>query len=110
MATFNDLARLTAAGAQLGNAAAAVFTSPAGKKSQVGTIILHNTNTSVETVQLFDNGSTAAYRFLSISLAPGETFEWSPKTPLCLAGSEAIQGLSTTASKVNITLEGRSEA
>ena len=104
-----DIKRLTTATQQLTNAVAAVYTAPTGKAAQIGTIIFHNTNTTAEAVELYDNGSGASNRILNISIAANETFEFAPKVPLCLAGGENLQAKSTTTLKTNIKIYGREE-
>lgn len=107
---YNDIKRLTTAAQQLAAAAAAVYTAPAGKRAQLGTIILHNTNTSTENVTIYDNGSAAGNKLLYIALAANETYEFAPKVPVVLEGGESLQGFTTTAAKVNIKIYGREEA
>jgi hypothetical protein len=107
---YNDIKRLNSATAQLPAAAGVLYTAPVGKRAQIGTILLHNANTSTENVRLLDNGSAESNRFLNISLVANETYEFSPKVPIVLEGAETLQGLTTTASKVNIKIYGREES
>ena len=107
---YTDIKRLTAATAQIAAAAAAVYTAPAGKRAQLGTIVLHNTNTTAETVVIYDNGAADANKLLNISLATNESYEFSPKVPIVLEGAETLQAITTTAAKVNIKIYGREEA
>lgn len=107
---YNDIKRLNAANAQLPSAVGVLYTAPVGKRAQIGTILLHNTGASSENVRLLDNGAVAENRFLNISLASNETYEFSPKVPFVLEGSEALQGLTTTAATVGVKIYGREEA
>ena len=106
---YNDIKLLNAATAQVAASAGAVYTAPVGKRAQIGTIILHNTNTSVEGVSIYDNGSAAANKIIYVALAVNETYEFAPKVPIVLEGGESLQGAATTASKVNIKIYGREE-
>lgn len=107
---YNDIKRLSTAAQQLAAAAAAVYTAPVGKRAQIGSIIIHNTNTSTENVTIYDNGSADANKLLYIALAANETYEFAPKVPVVLEGGETLQGFTTTAAKVNIKIYGREEA
>jgi hypothetical protein len=111
MATFSQISRLISSGTQLPSSTGVIYTAPstAGLVTQVTTIVLHNTNTSTENVALYDNGSANANRVLLVALSANETLEYSPKTPWCLNPSETIQGSTTTASKVNIQVIGRTQ-
>lgn len=106
---FNDIKRLTTATFQLASTAGVIYTAPAGKRAQLGSIIFHNTNTVTENIILLDNGTAASNRILNINLAANETYEFSPKVPVVLEGAETLQGLTTTASKVNCKVYGREE-
>lgn len=106
---YNDIKRLTSATAQLAASAGVIYTAPVGKRAQIGSIILHNTGAGAENVRLLDNGSATANRFLNISLVANETYEFAPKVPLVLEGGETLQGLTTTATTVNIKVYGREE-
>jgi hypothetical protein len=107
---FGDIKRLNSATAQLGSTAAVVYTAPSGTRAQIGTIILHNTTADAKDIQLYSNGSTAASRILYITLGANETYEFAPKVPITLEGSETLQGEASTASHVNIKLFGREES
>ena len=107
---FNDIKRLSTAAQQVASAAAAIYTAPAGKRAQIGSIILHNTNVTPEIVSIYDNGTSSANRLVYIVLSSGETYELAPKVPIVLDGSETLQASTTTASKVNIKIYGREEA
>ncbi len=98
----------------LGATTAAVFTCPASTKIFYSGFEMHNTNTTAETVELFDVpnstgsvGSAAAvpHRFFKQTLAPDETvwYEAPSDGRVHNATNDTIQGKSTTASKVNIT-------
>ena len=54
-------------------------------------------------------GTTNAYRLLYLALESSETYEFTPGAPLTLAGSVAINALTTTATTVNVMLIGREE-
>jgi len=102
--------QLTAADAQLGSSSTLLYTVPASTKAHLKTITLHNTNTSTEAVELnlVASGISAsdANKFLDISLEASETIEWSPSFPFTLEAAATVYGVSTTASKVNVKIDG----
>ncbi len=110
MATFGDLKSLGSSNLQLAASVGAIYTAPSGKKAQIGSIWLHNTNTSAETVEIYLRNTSAGYRREKISLAANESYEIAPKVPWCLSGSETLNAVTTTASKVNCEITGREEA
>jgi hypothetical protein len=107
---YGDIKRLNSNTAQLAATVGTLYTAPTGKRVQIGTIILHNTSPSNNrTAELFDNATSASAKFLNITLGANETFEFSPKVPLVLEGSETLQGDSDVASEVNVKIYGRIE-
>lgn len=108
---YGDIKRLNSATAQLAATTGVLYTAPSTKAAQIGTIILHNTSaSSSRTAEIFDNGSTSSTRLLFITLAPNETYEFSPKVPLVLQATETVQGRASVASEVNIKIFGREDA
>ena len=116
-----DYARLREI-AYLASSAAAIVTNGAGAKTYVKKIILHNTNTTTETVRIYtvpDSGgavgtASAANLWFLQTLAPNET------AIITLAGAgdpgilltdtnDTIQAFSTTASKVTVQVYGGAE-
>ena len=108
--SYGNIKQLNSAGAQFAASAAAIYTAPSGKAAEVAALILHNTNTSSETVKLYFRGTAAANRMFQAGLAANETLEFSPKVPLVLQGGEVLGGETTTVSKVNVIVLGREEA
>lgn len=107
---YGDIKRLNSNTAQLAATVGTLYTAPSGKRVQIGTILLHNTSSSsTRTAELFDNASSTASRILNITLGANETFEFSPKVPIVLEGSETLQGDSDVASQVNVKIYGRVE-
>ncbi len=107
---YGDIKRLTTSTSQLPATVGTLYTAPTAKKAQIGSIILHNSNsTFARTAEIFDNGSTASTRLLFLTLGPNETFEFSPKVPLVLDGGETLRGDSNVASEVNVRIYGREE-
>ena len=100
--------------------AGAVYTNPASTTAYVTLIVLHNTNTTAEDVELWNvpdsTGSvgTAAdtNKFWADSLAANETvFVEVPKIGLVLEDTnDTIQAMTDTASKVTIQIFGSQEA
>ena len=106
---YGDIKRLTAQGAQLAATVGTVYTAPAAKRAQIGTIILHNTSSSTKTIKIYSNGSSASARFINVALDANETYEFSPKVPLILEGAETLQGEAPAATEINILAYGRVE-
>lgn len=106
----------------LASSAAAIVTNGAGAKTYVKKIILHNTNTTTETVKIYtvpDSGGAvgtagAGNIWFNQALSPNET------VIIAIAGAgdpgilltdtnDTIQAFSTTASKVTVQVYGGSE-
>ena len=93
---------------QLTNSTASIY-DPSGVTGMVKTVVLHNTNTSTETVELYFNGTTDADRIIKAELATNETLEWSLGHMLVVQDSETLKGKSTTTQKVNFFIFGADE-
>lgn len=107
---YTNIKSLTADGATLApTTPTAIYTVPASTTAEIGTIILHNTNFSTESVFIFAGGTTDAHRVLFVALEAFETYEFSPKLPIVLTAGTSLLGLTTTASKVNVRLTGRED-
>lgn len=83
--------------------------------TQISSILLHNTNTTTETIMLFlvpnNAGALGAAaltnRIAYVNLAANETLEITFKFPPTLAGAnDALFGQTTTAGKVTATISG----
>ena len=103
---------------QLPSSIGAVFDNPAATKSYIRGIVLHNTNSTTEDVELQFVGNSggslgtpgASNRFLKISIATDETVMVEFASPLILdTHHDAIFGTTTTASKVNFIPLGDQE-
>ena len=112
------LARLTEI-TTVASSAGSVFANPASTTTYVRLIVLHNTNSTAETVAVWnvpDNAGSAgtaadANRVLYLSLAAADTvlFEF-PGPGLVLEDeNDTIQAATTTASKVTIQIHGAQE-
>ncbi len=96
-----------------------MFTQPSGQKSYIRNIILHNTNTTTETVKLYkvpNNGNavgTAAdiNNFYQDNLLANQTqiIDFSIPGLMLIDLNETIQGVTTTASKVTIEINGATD-
>ena len=110
--SYNRLTEITTIAA----AAASVYANAASTTSYVTLIVLHNTNTADENVELWNvpdsTGSVGtaadANRFWADTLTPGETvFVEIPKIGLVLEDTnDSIQAATDTASKVTIQIFG----
>jgi hypothetical protein len=107
---YGDIKRLNTATSQLAATVGTLYTAPSAKRTQIGSIILHNTSsTNNRTAEVFDNGTAASNKLLSIVLSANQTYEFSPKVPLVLSGGETLQGNSDAATTVNVRIYGREE-
>ena len=96
------------ASGQVASSTGAIY-SPSGVAGMVKTILLHNTNTSAETVTLYYDGTAAANKVLKIAIDPDETLEWAFDHMLAVADGDTLQASTNTASKVNYHLFGAEE-
>lgn len=106
---FGDLKRLTAQGQQLTTDTTTIYTAPATKLTQIGTIILHNSDSVARDVRVFSNTNAANGRILFVALPASETYEFSPKIPIVLYGSDTLQANASANSAVNFIAYGREE-
>jgi hypothetical protein len=106
---YGDIKRLTTQGQQLSTAVSTIYTAPSGKQTQIGTILIHNTDTTARNVQFYSNSSANTGRILFIALDASETYEFSPKVPLTLYGSDTLQANASANSVVNTIVYGREE-
>jgi hypothetical protein len=106
----------------IANSAGAVFTNPAATKSYIRLIIIHNNNTTVEQIKLYNvPDSTGAVGtagdaniFFNVAVQPSETVvlgsDLLPVPGIILTDeNDTIQGVTTTASKVTIQIFGGQE-
>ena len=110
--TYDRLTEITT----IATAAASVYANPADTVSYVTHIVLHNTNTTEEDVELWNVPDSAASvgtaadanRFWADTLAANETvFLEIPKIGLVLEDTnDSIQAVTDTASKVTIQIFG----
>jgi len=105
--------------AQIAAAVASILTCPASTKLYVKGILLHNTNSTTETVEIYlvpnSGGSlgtaAAANRIIRVALAADETqFFEMPATLVLDATNDSIQAVTTTAAKVTVVLTGEKDA
>ena len=100
-------------------AAGSVYSNPAATKTYIRGLILHNTNSTAETVQLYNVPDSAAAlgtagngnKFTKVALAADETLFIDLAYPLVLADTnDSIQAATTTASKVTVQILGDKDA
>jgi len=113
--TYKRLQEITT----LAATATSYVTNPSGTKTHVLCVMLHNTNTVAETIEMYvvpdSSGSvgtaTAANRYWKDSLGANVTrFIPLPKTGIILEDvNDTIQMLTTTASKVTVQIYGRQD-
>ena len=105
--------------AYIASTAGSVLTNASGTKTYVRSVMLHNTNSSAETVELYNvpdsTGSLgtagAANRFFKKDVAADETLFIDLEYPIVLTDeNDSIQAVTTTASKVTIQLMGDKDA
>ena len=88
---------------------ATIYDPSSGKTGMIKTVVLHNMNSSTEVAEIFFNGTADSTRMLNVSLAAGETFEWSLGHMIVLLDAELLKGQSTTVNKVNYFIFGAEE-
>lgn len=105
--------------AYLGSSNAAFLTNGASTKTYVRGLILHNTNTTTETVDVYnvpDSGGSVGTagngnKFLTVNLAANETLFIELPHPITLIDTnDTLQGKSTTASKTTVQVLGDKDA
>lgn len=91
---------------QLGTTTTTICTAATGYAEVLKQIIITNTDTVDRTVTLaIGSAATASNRILSaLPIGANDVIVWD--TALVLAAGETLQGLSDTASKVNVTVVG----
>lgn len=99
--------------------AGSIYANPASTKTYIRGLVLHNTNTSTEAVELYnvpDSSSSvgtaaATNRFLKVNLAADETLFVDLVYPVILTDTnDAVFGKATTVSKVTVQLLGDKDA
>lgn len=104
---------------QLLATATSIYTNPAATKTLIKTVLLHNTNTSTETVKLYfvvaSGGNigtpVVANRLINRSIISNDTVFITMPYPLILSSTnDALFGESTTANMTNILLLGEIDA
>jgi hypothetical protein len=91
---------------QLGTTTTTIATAATGYAEVIKQIIICNTDTVDRTVTLaVGSAATASNRIMSaLPIGANDVIVWD--TALVLAAGESLQGLSDTASKVNVTVVG----
>lgn len=96
-----------------------IYANPASSKSYIRSIILHNTNSSPETVQLYNVPDSATAlgtaadgnKFFEKDLNQNETLFIDLEYPIVLTDeNDSIQAVTTTASKVTVQVLGDKDA
>ena len=103
----------------VGSSAGSLFSNPASTKTFVRGVVLHNTNTTAETVKVYvvpDSGGAlgtagAGNRVLNILLPANDTlFVEFPYSVVLSDTNDSIQAETTTASKVTALVIGDKDA
>jgi hypothetical protein len=91
---------------QLGTSSTTICTAATGYAEVIKQIIIANTDTADRTVTLaIGSAATAANRIMSaLPIGANDLVVWD--TAIVLAAGETLEGLSDTASKVNVTVVG----
>lgn len=104
---------------QVASSAASVYSNPAATKTFIRGVVLFNSNTTPETVKLYNvpdasgsaGSATAANQFTEIVLVTKETLIFDFLYPLVLIDeADTLQAETTTASKVTIQILGDVDA
>lgn len=103
----------------VGSSAAAIYTNAASTKTYVKSLVLFNSNTTAETVKLYNvpnSGASAgtagsSNQFAEIALAASETLMFDLPYPMTLIDeNDTLQASTTTASKVTVQILGDKDA
>lgn len=103
----------------LPSTAGSLFANPASTKTFIRGMLLHNTNTTAETVKIYGvpdstgavGTATSAHLILNISLVANDTLLVEFPYPIVLTDTnDSVQGVTTTASKVTALLFGDKDA
>ena len=106
---YGDIIRLSSEGQQLTTDVTTIYTAPSGKRAQIGTILIHNTDTSTRDVRVFSNTNANTGRILFIALDASETYEFSPKVPFTLEANQTLRANASANAVVNTLIFGREE-
>ena len=105
MATFT---RSKIAFIQLADSKGDVFAT--GSNRLIHNIVLHNTNTTTETVELLFHDGTNEYQLLNRDLVADETYTWGfANEGLYIPSAGKVTGNTTVASKVTCSISGSVE-
>jgi hypothetical protein len=106
---YGDIKRLTTQGQQLSTVVSTIYTAAVGKPTQIGTILIHNTDSSARDIRVFSNSGANTGQILYVTLDSSETYEFSPKVPLALYGSDTLRANASANSVVNVLIFGRED-
>ncbi len=96
---------------QLANSKGDIYDPPASTKGLVHNIILHNTNTTSETVVINLHDGTNEYQIYKVLLIANETLQFSYQNEgLVVDANSKLTGSTTTASKVTCLISGSEES
>lgn len=95
---------------QLASSKGDIYDPPASTKGLVHNILIHNTNTTSETVVLYLHDGTNEYKIFNMSVAANETIQLAFQNEgLVVDANSKITGSTTTASKVTCLISGSEE-
>jgi hypothetical protein len=106
---YGDIKQLNTEGQQLTTDIATIYTAPSGKRAQIGTILIHNTDTSSRDIRVFSNTNANTGRVLYVTLDSSETYEFSPKVPFTLEANQTLRANASANSVINTLIFGREE-
>lgn len=106
---YGDIKQLNTEGQQLTTDIGTIYTAPSGKRAQIGTILIHNTDSTTMDVRVFSNTNANTGRILYISLDSSETYEFSPKVPFTLESNQTLRANASGNAVVNTLIFGREE-
>jgi hypothetical protein len=106
---YGDIKQLNTEGQQLTTTVSTIYTAPVSKRTQIGTILIHNTDTTARDIRVFSNTNANTGRILYVTLDASETYEFSPKVPLTLEGSQTLRANASANAVINTLIFGREE-
>ena len=85
----------------------AIYTVPASTKAVVHSMVLHNINTTAEVVKIYHNNGTSDFLLYNLSIDGDDTVHIElPGEGMVMEVADVLKGETTTASKVNIQVNG----
>ena len=115
MATTHKMLAFGQFGTSVGSGVTGNILTPSSSNiALIKTVLIHNTNTTPEVVEIYHNGHGDSDRVLRVTVAKDETFEWALSHMVVVDGTatpaETWKAKADTGSKVNYFIFGAEES